>query len=536
MRATLHGILMFIGLVLVLVAGVVLTPTSGQNQSPPRGDAASRDLKSQLDELERKRAEIEAKLKSLEKPPADGSTPTAKLDPRGVAAVSLDKFGLTTRVLPSNVNVGWEFEVKETLTVTDLGMFDGDGKGLDSDFPIAIYDAPSGKLIVSSVVPAGEKAEMVDQFRYVKIKPIELDKGHRYVIAAFYRVESKENPLQNAPFATPPPIRWLKSKHMKADKLELPKDPMPPLVHEFPGSFGPNFRVADGEVLQGVRTYYRSTQVPQQPKYQVAVLPEAEDGSHREDKPLTVALYASPNGKVRQILFGDKPLGAGAEAYTRLAEEVRQVHAINPITPPMMRVSAMGAVPAAELQRVMSIVERRNYNSGESGRVTSGVPSVAFSSTGERQPEREGKFIVPDRFVDHGEYVEDHWTGLLWQKDGIESEGQNFFEARDYAAQANLGGIEGWRLPTADELASIFPATFEPFTHTQYNPNPCCGGPKPFHSYWTGETDPLNAEQAMLYHWYHKGGGVNAIANANSAYVRCVHDPLEDSSDDETQR
>ena len=44
--------------------------------------------------------------------------------------------------------------------------------------------------------------------------------------------------------------------------------------------------------------------------------------------------------------------------------------------------------------------------------------------------------------VHAGDYVEDRWTGLLWQKDGTASGKKNFNEARDYAADLELEGLK----------------------------------------------------------------------------------------------
>jgi hypothetical protein len=59
------------------------------------------------------------------------------------------------------------------------------------------------------------------------------------------------------------------------------------------------------------------------------------------------------------------------------------------------------------------------------------------------------------RFIDHGEYVEDPQTRLLWQKDGLAAGKLNFYEAGRYAETLSLGGIDGWRVPTIAELAII---------------------------------------------------------------------------------
>ena len=131
------------------------------------------------------------------------------------------------------------------------------------------------------------------------------------------------------------------------------------------------------------------------------------------------------------------------------------------------------------------------------------------------------------RFVDRGDYVEDTKTGLCWQKDGTQSGKMNFYQAADYATKLKLGGMTGWRVPTKEELAAIFPATDAPFKNTPYNPAQCCGGPIPFDSFWTSNLDTSLPDYAYVYQWYAKGGANNCYASANAVYVRCVRDPIK---------
>lgn len=140
-----------------------------------------------------------------------------------------------------------------------------------------------------------------------------------------------------------------------------------------------------------------------------------------------------------------------------------------------------------------------------------------------------GTTTTEPRFRDRGDYVEDTRTGLLWQKDGDRSGRLNFYEAAEYASELKLGGLSGWRVPTRQELAAVFPAVEAPFEDTKYTEQPCCKGPheKDFYGYWTSERDTRRPDYAYVYQWYADGGANNCIASRNHAYVRCVHDPVE---------
>ncbi len=126
------------------------------------------------------------------------------------------------------------------------------------------------------------------------------------------------------------------------------------------------------------------------------------------------------------------------------------------------------------------------------------------------------------RFVDRGEYVEDSQTGLLWQKDGEASGKKNFYEAAEYAKGLKLGGLTGWRVPTAEELKTIFPADQAPFTNTGYRKDLYKPGAGEFRSYWTSDLDKRVEDYAYVYQWYADGGANNGFASKNYVFVRCV--------------
>ena len=126
------------------------------------------------------------------------------------------------------------------------------------------------------------------------------------------------------------------------------------------------------------------------------------------------------------------------------------------------------------------------------------------------------------RFIDRGAYVEDTQTGLLWQKDGSASGRKNFYEAAEYAKQLKLDGLTGWRVPTAKELQTIFPAADAPFTNTGYRKERYAPGAGEFRSYWTSDLDKRLEDYAYVYQWYADGGANNGFASKNYVFVRCV--------------
>ncbi len=124
------------------------------------------------------------------------------------------------------------------------------------------------------------------------------------------------------------------------------------------------------------------------------------------------------------------------------------------------------------------------------------------------------------RFVDHGVYVEDTQTGLLWQKNGAVPKPLSQTDAEQYAKQLTLGNKTNWRLPKAHEIASIFPADQPPFV------DPKVSSRHQAATYWTSEREADEAtERVFVARWYGDGGISRYYARSTSAYVRCVHDP-----------
>ena len=136
-----------------------------------------------------------------------------------------------------------------------------------------------------------------------------------------------------------------------------------------------------------------------------------------------------------------------------------------------------------------------------------------------------GTNAVAVRFLDRGDHVEDKTSGLLWQKDGIASGQINYYGAIRYAAELELGGHVGWRLPTATELAAIFPATAKPFTNTRYDAVKPRRGERA--DYWTSEIDRTTPDAALIYPWCPGEKPTSTSASQTLSFARCVHDPIK---------
>ena len=89
---------------------------------------------------------------------------------------------------------GWEFRTESPILVNSLGLFDrwtdaspNHNPGLVHPHEVAIWDAAEPlNPIVSTTIPAGTTAQLVENFRYVSVEPVLLLPGRDYVIGAYY--------------------------------------------------------------------------------------------------------------------------------------------------------------------------------------------------------------------------------------------------------------------------------------------------------------------------------------------------------------
>ena len=443
--------------------------------------------------------------------------------PDGTPAIVFDSIGGSGGGLTVNATDGWEFSVEKPLTVTALGTWDYKLDGFATDIPVGLWNS-QGMLLATARVPAGKAATEVDGFRYVGIGPVQLQPGHGYVIGAAYTPQTKENVAggnSGAKFFSDGSIRWERRRRV----INQPGLAFPELAPErpgevlLPGGFGPNFLIAAATTP---RIYYRTHKVAEPHNYAMVKLPESSNGFHSRDLVVFVSLFARKNGELTQILINGEPLGTGTDALKSVAGTVRMLVAgvtktagvrpdIRIAAPSWLRYSDLTKVVDACSGRVRPYVSRtQTLNIELSTLRDTGIPLVNAD--------------VEGRFINKGECIEDTWTGLLWQKDGSASGRKNFTQAAEYAANLKLNGLTGWRVPTIEELASVFPADDTPFVETGYVPANSLGATREHHSYWTSELDTRGEDYAFVYHWYDKGGANNCYASRNFVRVRCVRD------------
>jgi hypothetical protein len=163
-------------------------------------------------------------------------------------AVNFDDTGISAASGP-NVNIGWEFSISSTISVTQLGFWDGSGDGFGEAHAVAIWHANGagdlGSAIVSGTVAVGTVNPLVlgSHFRMVDVTATLLSPGN-YVIGGrlpgqlvdIYKDQSAGT-INNLAFD--PAITFIQKRFVGDPAFIRPDNTGPGS-----GLFGPNFTFA----------------------------------------------------------------------------------------------------------------------------------------------------------------------------------------------------------------------------------------------------------------------------------------------------
>ncbi len=126
----------------------------------------------------------------------------------------------------------------------------------------------------------------------------------------------------------------------------------------------------------------------------------------------------------------------------------------------------------------------------------------------------------PGHYSVSGDTALDTKTGLLWQRDQVETFMLPFTDALQRCQQLNLGGFStGWRLPTVRELLTIVD---ERAIGPMWDESVFVFASPP--SYWTSTTTAASPANAWVFTFI-RGISMEARDKASSTggMVRCVH-------------
>ena len=138
-------------------------------------------------------------------------------------------------------NVGWQFSVSSTITVTSLGVFDVNPAGLAENHEVGIWNS-SGTLLASTTVTNAStmvsSASGAGNWLFQGISPLTLGAG-TYVIGAFYSANNTDDVMLSTTISNISAITYLSSRASSSGSFGEPD------VYGLfkPGVFGPDFTV-----------------------------------------------------------------------------------------------------------------------------------------------------------------------------------------------------------------------------------------------------------------------------------------------------
>lgn len=92
---------------------------------------------------------------------------------------------------------GWDFVSSTDITVTELGLWDGNDDGMSISHDIGIFDS-LGTLLASGTISKGTGDTLIDHFRYVDITDVLVTTGASYTIAYYSEAPTNDSLITTA--------------------------------------------------------------------------------------------------------------------------------------------------------------------------------------------------------------------------------------------------------------------------------------------------------------------------------------------------
>lgn len=147
----------------------------------------------------------------------------------------------------ANQNVGFQFDVVSSFTVTGLGWYDEGQDGLSVRHEVGIWD-PQGNLLASLILGAGAAEALDGQYRMAAISPIVLAPGSGYIMGGLNSSSSTDRLAANVGMTVQAPINFVDATFGQfTSSLERPTQ----------------FSVADTGFFGPMFSFQAATQVPE---------------------------------------------------------------------------------------------------------------------------------------------------------------------------------------------------------------------------------------------------------------------------------
>jgi hypothetical protein len=103
---------------------------------------------------------------------------------------------------PFDVTAGWAFTLSNPVLLTDLGVWDQNGTGLNESHSVTLWTSAGTPVVgAQGTVPSGTGPTLTNGFRYISISPVLLAAGS-YTIGAFYRLSSETIAIEASSIST----------------------------------------------------------------------------------------------------------------------------------------------------------------------------------------------------------------------------------------------------------------------------------------------------------------------------------------------
>ena len=119
--------------------------------------------------------------------------------------------------------MGYSFTPSADIWVTQLGQYDANGDGLQSNHPVALWRATDQSLLASATVPAGEAAPLAGEFRWATLATsVPLQTGQTYVVASQHFGLGDPYLYDPGGFFTAPEITFVEKRYASSTTLVYP--------------------------------------------------------------------------------------------------------------------------------------------------------------------------------------------------------------------------------------------------------------------------------------------------------------------------
>ena len=141
-------------------------------------------------------------------------------------------------------SLGWEFTLRDAVTVTALGFYDDGQNDLTESHGVVIYDL-QGNPLVSGTVNPGDP--LLSWWRWTSVTPTLLPAGSYIITAA---TGSENYTWDPTGFVTDPLVTYVRDRYIQSATPDFPSNMGGNVV----GYFGPNFQF-DGAAVPEPSTY-----------------------------------------------------------------------------------------------------------------------------------------------------------------------------------------------------------------------------------------------------------------------------------------